>query len=186
MDSDVYKAIEAASIPLPRIPIPSSPGVGCPHRQNRRRPAAGRIYDTYYIVKEPGQRWTNLRDCHELYCAGHMFEAAVAHFQATGQRTFLNIANKYADYIDSVFGPGKRMGYPGHPEIELALIKLWHVTGQQRYFNLARFFVETGPKIFAREHQTPLDQYDGTYWLDDVPIYDHKKIKGHAVRAPIS
>ena len=72
-----------------------------------------------------------------------MFEAAAAHYQATGKKTFLTIATRYADYIDSVFGPPpKRLGYPGHPEIELALIKLWRATGNQRYFELARFFVE--------------------------------------------
>jgi DUF1680 family protein len=185
MDSDVYKAIEAASYSLA-----THPDAELARRLDSiiAKIAAAQqpdgYVDTYYIVKEPGRRWTNLRDCHELYCAGHMFEAAVAHYQATGQRNFLNVATKCADHIDSVFGPGKRLGYPGHPEIELALIKLWRVTGEQRYFNLARFFIENrGRKFFAQEHQTPLDQYDGTYWLDDVPIYDHQKIKGHAVRA---
>ena len=141
--------------------------------------------DTYYIVKEPGRRWTNLRDCHELYCAGHLIEAAVAHFQATGRRNFLEVATKLADHLDSVFGPEpKRLGYPGHPEIELALVKLWRATGEQRYFKLAKFFVENrGRHFFADEHQTPLENYDGTYWQDDVPIFDHEKIKGHAVRA---
>jgi hypothetical protein len=76
------------------------------------------------------------------------------------------------------------MGYSGHPEIELALIKLWRVTGEKRYFDLARFFVENrGRKFFAEEHKTPLDKYDGSYWQDDLPIYEHRNIKGHAVRA---
>src|SRR5262249_701057 len=140
--------------------------------------------DTYYIVKEPGKRWTNLRDNHELYCAGHLFEAAVAHYQATGKRTLLDVAIKLPNHIDSVFGPANRIGYPWHPEIELALIKLWRVTGEQRYFELARFFIENrGRKFFALEHGEPLNRYDGTYWLDDVPIVEHRKIKGHAVRA---
>ena len=84
-----------------------------------------------------------------------------------------------------MFGPPpKRLGYPGHPEIELALVKLWRATGNPRYFDLARFFVENrGRKFFATEHNTPLDKYDGSYWQDDVPIYDHQNIKGHAVRA---
>jgi hypothetical protein len=113
-----------------------------------------------------------------------MFEAAVAHFQATGKRSFLDVATKFADHIDSTFGPGKRMGYPGHPELELALVKLWRVTGEKRYFELARFFVENrGRKYFAEEHHEPLDRYDGAYWQDDMPIFDHKTIKGHAVRA---
>ena len=186
MDSDLYKAIEAASYSLATHPDPAL------EKQlddiiailaAAQQPDG--YLDSYFIVKEPGKRWTNLRDWHELYCAGHMFEAAVAHFQATGKKTFLNIATRYADYIDSVFGvPPKRLGYPGHPEIELALMKLWRATGNQRYFELARFFVENrGRKFFATEHGTPLDKYDGSYWQDDVPIYDHKNIKGHAVRA---
>ncbi|MGO8926425.1 MAG: glycoside hydrolase family 127 protein [Limisphaerales bacterium] len=186
MDSDLYKALEAASYSLATHPDPAL------EKQlddiisllvSAQQPDG--YLNSYFTVKEPGKRWTNLRDCHELYCAGHMFEAAVAHYQATGKKTFLKIATRYADYIDSVFGPPpKRLGYPGHPEIELALIKLWRATGNQRYFELARFFVENrGRKFFATEHHTPLDQYDGSYWQDDVPIYDHQNIKGHAVRA---
>ena len=131
MDSDVYKALEAASYSLATHPDPAL------DKQlddiiailaAAQQPDG--YLDSYYTVKEPGKRWVNLRDNHELYCAGHMFEAAVAHFQATGKTTFLNVARKYADYIDSVFGPPpKRMGYPGHPEIELALVKLWRATG---------------------------------------------------------
>jgi DUF1680 family protein len=186
MDSDVYKAIEAASYSLATHPDPS-----LEHKLDdiialiaaAQQPDG--YLDTYYIVKEPGHRWTNLRDNHELYCAGHLFEAAVAHYQVTGKRTLLDVAIKLADHIDSVFGPPpKRMGYPGHPEIELALMKLGRVTGERRYLNLARFFIESrGGKFFATEHHTPLDQYDGTYWQDDVPICDHRNIEGHAVRA---
>lgn len=186
MDSDAYKALEAASYSLATHPDPVldkrldeiiATLVGAQQPDG--------YLNSYFTVKEPTKRWTNLRDWHELYCAGHLFEAAVAHFQATGKRTFLNVAIKLADNIDSVFGPPpKRLGYPGHPEIELALIKLWRVTGERRYFELARFFVENrGRKFFAEEHKTPLEKYDGTYWQDDVPIYDHNNIKGHAVRA---
>ena len=185
MDSDVHKALEAASYSLATHPDPVL--------EKRiddivAKLAAAQLpdgyLDSYYIVKEPGRRWTNLRDNHELYCAGHMIEAAVAHFRATGKTNFLSVATKLADHIDSTFGPGKRMGYCGHPEIELALIKLWRATGEKRYFELARFFIENrGRKFFATEHHTPLDRYDGTYWQDDVPICDHRNIKGHAVRA---
>ncbi len=186
MDSDVYKAIEAASFSLATHPDPQLEA----RLDSIISLIAGAqqpdgYLDTYFIVKEPGRRWTNLRDCHELYCAGHLMEAAVAHFQATGKRNFLDVAIKLADHIDSVFGPEpKRLGYPGHPEIELALVKLSRVTGERRYFELAGFFVENrGRHYFAAEHRTPPEKYDGTYWLDDVPIFDHEKIKGHAVRA---
>ena len=186
MDSDLYKALEAAAYSLATHP---DPALGKQLDDIISLLAAAQQPDgylnTYFTVKEPAKRWTNLRDWHELYCAGHMFEAAVAHYQATGKKSFLTIATRYADYIDSVFGPApKRLGYPGHPEIELALIQLWRATGNQRYFELSRFFVENrGRKYFATEHQTPLDKYDGSYWQDDVPIYDHQNIKGHAVRA---
>jgi hypothetical protein len=186
MDSDVYKALEAAAYSL------------ATHKDAALERQVDDIIailaaaqqpdgylNSYFVVKEPNRRWANLRDWHELYCAGHMFEAAVAHYQATGKKTFLTVATRLADHIDSVFGPPpKRMGYPGHPEIELALIKLWRATDQQRYFDLARFFVENrGAHFFATEHKTPVEKYDGSYWQDDVPIREHQNIKGHAVRA---
>ena len=187
MDSDAYKAIEAAAYSLAE------------HRDaalERRvdeviaRIAGAQMPDgylnTWYQVNAPDKRFTNLRDNHEIYCAGHLFEAAVAHFQATGKRTLLDVAVRFADHLDARFGDadGKRVGYCGHPEAELALVKLWKATGERRYFELARHMIENrGAKLFAREHGTPLDRYDGTYWQDDVPIRDHRRIKGHAVRA---
>lgn len=143
--------------------------------------------NSYYTVKEPGNRWVNLRDNHELYCAGHLFEAAAAHYQATGKTNFLAVARKFADRIDAVFGPPpKRMGYPGHPEIELALVKLARITGERRYFDLARFFVENrGRQFFAEEHRTPKDRYDGAYWQDDLPICDHRNIRATLFGQPI-
>jgi DUF1680 family protein len=185
MDSDVHKALEAASYSLAIHPDPVlSKRLDEMIAILTAAQLEDGYLDTYYIVKEPGRRWTNLRDNHELYCAGHMIEAAVAHFRATGKTNFLKVATRLADHIDSVFGPGKRMGYCGHPEVELALVKLWRATDEKRYFELARFFIENrGRKFFATEHHTPLDRYDGTYWQDDVPIYDHRNIKGHAVRA---
>ena len=167
---------------------PPRPGPGEAARRHHRLLAAAQqpdgYLDSYYIVKEPGHRWTNLRDNHELYCAGHMIEAAVAHYQATGKTNFLNVATSWRTTSTRSSAAGKRLGYPGHPEIELALVKLWRATGKRRYFDLARFFIENrGRKYFATEHHTPLDQYDGTYWQDDVPISDHRNIKGHAVRA---
>jgi DUF1680 family protein len=87
--------------------------------------------NTYFTIKEPDKRWINLRDCHELYCAGHMIEAAVSYFEATGKRKLLDVMCRFADHIDSVFGtkPGKKRGYPGHPGIELALDKLYKIQG---------------------------------------------------------
>ena len=86
-------------------------------------------------------RWKNLRDWHEMYCAGHLIEGAVAHFEATGERKLLDALCRYADHIDDTFGPeaGKNRGYCGHPEIELALVRLYHATGKQRYLELATY-----------------------------------------------
>jgi DUF1680 family protein len=134
MDSDVYKAIEAASFSLATHPDPELEArLDSIIQLVTAAQQPDGYLDTHYIVKEPGRRWTNLRDCHELYCAGHLIEAAVAHYQATGKTNFLGVATRLADHIDSVFGPDKRLGYPGHPEIELALVKLWRVTGEQRF-----------------------------------------------------
>jgi len=187
IDSDLYKALEAVSYSLA-----SHPDAELEKKLDEiiAKIAAAQEDDgylnTHFQVVEPEKRWTNLRDKHELYCAGHLIEAAVAHHQATGKRTLLDVAIKFADYIDSVFGsaPGKRMGYPGHEEIELALFKLWRLTGEKRYYDLAAFFLESrGQGFFAKEHDTPLEEYDGKYWQDDAPLRDYPKIAGHAVRA---
>ena len=170
MDSDLYKALEAASYSLAIHP---DPALEKQLDEIIATLAAAQQPDgylnSYFTVKEPTKRWTNLRDWHELYCAGHLFEGAVAHYQATGKRSYLDVATKLADHIDSVFGPApKRLGYPGHPEIELALIKLWRATGEPRYFDLARFFIEErGQQLFRGRTPTPKARYDGAYWQDD-------------------
>lgn len=184
-DSDLYKVIEGCAYTLAAHPDP---------RLDKRLDeiiamiAKAQMDDgyinTWFQVTRPDQRFKNLRDWHELYCAGHMFEAAVAHFQATGKRNFLKVALKYANLIDERFGPNGAPGYCGHPELELALIKLWKATGDRKWFALADRMIENrGTHYFAQEHGTPESRYDGTYWLDDVPIREHREIKGHAVRA---
>lgn len=150
--------------------------------------------NTYYTLKEPGKRWTNLRDNHELYCAGHFIEAAVAYYNATGKTKFLEIVCKFADYIDTVFGPeeGKINGYPGHQEIELALVKLYEVTGNEKYLTLGKFFIdERGkePHYFEVEKEARGD--DQPFWFNNdhaysqshEPVRSQKKAVGHAVRA---
>ncbi len=187
MDSDLYKAMEAAACVLahhPDDPIRDKLDEVIGILERAQTPEG--YLNSYFQVVAPDQRWSNLRDWHELYCAGHLLEAAVAHYQATGSDRLLKIATRYADYIDSVFGdaPGKRMGYCGHPEIELALIRLYRATGERRYLQLARFFlIHRGSKFFAKEHNIPLDQYDGSIWQDNVPLAEQKEIVGHAVRA---
>lgn len=150
--------------------------------------------NTFYTVKEPGKRWTNLRDNHELYCAGHLIEAAVAYYKATGKKRFLNIVCKYADYIAAVFGKGDNQipGYPGHQEIELALLKLYDVTGNERYLNLSKYFInERGqqPHYFdiekkERGETKPFWFHDGyIYHQAHIPVREQTKAVGHAVRA---
>ncbi len=187
MDSDLYKAMEAGAYVLgkyPNDPIRSKLDEVIGILERAQTPEG--YLNSYFQVVAPDKRWTNLRDWHELYCAGHLIESAVAHYEATGEERLLKIAVRFADYIDSVFGdaPNKRLGYCGHPEIELALFRLYRATGEPRYRELARFFlVNRGRKVFAQEHGIDPDQYDGTIWQDNVPLAEHKEIVGHAVRA---
>lgn len=143
---------------------------------------------------EPEQRWTNLRSNRELYCAGHLIEAAVAYFQTTGKRTLLDVMRRYADYIDTVFGdePDQLSGYPGHPEIELALVKLYRATDEDRYLNLARFFIDErgrSPHYFdeeAKKHGVPTPKHyllGHGYNQSHRPVREQTEVVGHAVRA---
>lgn len=146
--------------------------------------------NSYFTQIEPEQRWTNLRDRHELYCAGHLMEAAVAHHRATGERRLLDCLSRYADCIETVFGRGEGQlrGYPGHEEIELALVKLHRATGEPRYLELSRFFVEERgqqPHYYDEESrrrgEEPRANYD--YNQSHVPVRDQATAEGHAVRA---
>jgi hypothetical protein len=148
----------------------------------------------YFSAVAPERRWTNLRDSHELYCAGHLMEAAIAHHRATGQRGLLDALCRYADHIGARFGrgSGKKRGYPGHEEIELALVKLWRATGKRRYLELASYFVEERgrrPHCFEREARArgedPGDYWPGSYdyCQAHAPVREQTTAEGHAVRA---
>lgn len=152
--------------------------------------------DTYFIVKDPKNRWKCLRDCHELYCAGHLLEGAVAYWQATGKDRFLNVMRRYVDYIATVFGrgEGQMRGYPGHEEIELALCKLYDVTGEKKYLDLAAYFIDErgrDPKYFLEELKTRGDAFhwEGNdaqgmeYFQSHAPVREQTEAVGHAVRA---
>lgn len=153
--------------------------------------------NTYFTIKEPGKRWTNLNDCHELYCAGHFIEAAVSYYEATGKRKLLDIMCRMVDHIDSVFGPeeGKMQGYDGHQEIELALVKLYRLTGEERYLKLSSFFInERGQQPnFLKEQWDNLgkinfftgrkEDLDLKYYQSHLPVREQKVAVGHAVRA---
>ena len=194
-DSDLGKTIETAAYSLYR-------------RRNleleRKIDAVIDMYDklqqpdgylsSWYQRIEPGKRWTNLRDCHELYCAGHLIEGAVAYFQATGKRKLLDVMCRYADHIASVLGPepGKKQGYCGHEEIELALVKLARVTGERKYLELAKYFIDQRglqPHYFDQEARArgadPKDFHFKTYEYNQShkPVREQDKVVGHAVRA---
>lgn len=143
-----------------------------------------------YSVDRSKERWTNERDDHELYIAGHWLEALVAYHRATGSERALGIARRLGDHLDSVFGPGPSQlrGYPGHPETELALVRLWRATGDGRYLRLARFFVYergTEPSYFAEEARRRGDDrpYKAAYSLSHRPLVEQDTAVGHAVRA---
>jgi len=138
----------------------------------------GYINSYYQVNKQPEDRWTNLDHDHELYCAGHLFEAAVAHHRATGKRDLLDVACRFADCIDGVFGSGKRDGAPGHPEIELALVELYRETGEQRYLDLAVFFIDARGKGRMRGY----GRWGAAYHQDHIPVREASEVVGHAVR----
>ena len=152
--------------------------------------------NTYFTIKEPDRRWTNPKEGHELYTAGHMIEAAAAYYNATGKRKFLDIVSRFADLICETFGPeeGKCHGYPGHPEVELALVKLYRATGQKRYLDLAKYFIDTrgvGENYFFQEEKKEKYQqifpefagYVPEYSQSHLPVREQKTAEGHAVRA---
>ncbi len=154
--------------------------------------------DTYFQIAEPDKKFTNLLDCHEFYCAGHMTEAAVAYYEATGKDKLLKIMCRVIDLIDSKFGPeeGKLRGYSGHPEIELALVRLYRATGEERYLKLCEFFINergTEPNFFEEELKArnyrafwggdEQHHVDKRYNQSHKPIREQTKAVGHAVRA---
>ena len=150
--------------------------------------------DTFYIINDQSKIFSNLRDNHELYCFGHLTEGAVAYYEATGKDKLLKTACRYADYIDSRFGleEGKCKGYPGHEIAEMALVRLYHATGEERYLNLSRFFIdergkqpyyfdsEVDHKFTPKPGEAPLRHF---YHQSHLPVRKQEEAVGHAVRA---
>jgi DUF1680 family protein len=198
-DSDPAKWLEAASYSLATHPNPELEAM-VDHVADKivgaQQPDG--YLNTHFIHVQPELRWKNLRDFHEMYCAGHLIEAAVAHHAATGQRKLLDALCRYADHIDAIFGPApaKKPGYPGHPELELALVRLYHATDDPRYLALAKFFIdergqqsETKPHYYDVEAlargDDPKKFWARTYEYNQShkPIREQEKVVGHAVRA---
>ena len=152
--------------------------------------------NTYYTIKDKDKRWTNLLEGHEMYCAGHMLEAACAYFEATGKRVLLDVMIKNMEHIYSVFmdesSPVKFNGIPGHPEIELALMKLYSLTGNKKALELAKHFIDkrgTDPHYYENEVKNRdwnvwgMDPKDVDYMQNNLPLRELKDAVGHSVRA---
>ena len=199
-DSDLWKWIEGASYSLSRRRDPAlEDKIDKAVAVAEAAQLEDGYLDTYYIINGVEKRFTNLRDHHELYVAGHMFEAAAAYAEATGKRRLLEAAVRFADCIDRHFGPeeGKLHGYPGHEEIELGLARLYKATGEKRFIRLADYFLSqrgTKPHYFEAESaargEAPRralrgmrDQWaDYSYYQADVPVRQQTVARGHAVR----
>ena len=195
-DSDVAKLVEAAAYSLMTHPDPALERWVDDYVDLMAKAQADDGYlNSYFLQRDQHKHWTNLAKRHELYCAGHLMEAAVAYFEATGKRAFLDIMCRYADHIDRTFGPkkGQKPGYPGHEEIELALVRLYRATGEERYLKLSKFFIdERGRTGRTKRHYYDIeaDAFDeGTTVLSKEQTQSHQPVReqdvavGHAVRA---
>ncbi|MAU09831.1 MAG: six-hairpin glycosidase [Anaerolineaceae bacterium] len=183
-DSDVFKVVEGAAYALQIAPNPEleqyvddliEKFAGAQEEDGYLYTA--RTIDPTYAPNVIGpERWSYLVFNHELYNVGHMYEAAVAYYQATGKRRFLDVAIKNADLIDSVFGEGKKHDVPGHQEIEMGLVRLYRATGEERYLKLAKFFLD-------ERGQTANREIYGPYCQDHEPVTEQREAVGHSVRA---
>ncbi len=194
-DSDVYKIIQGAAHALDHRPDHELEAYI--DRLIDRIAAAQEddgYLNTYFKIRGLEDRWTLIKTRHELYCAGHLFEAAADYFEVTGKTKLLDMATNLADHIDSLFGPGKLEETSGHQEIELALIRLYEVTGEERYLSLAEYFLEERGNPERLEREKTLGENDAyanvpkrwlksSYRQDHLPVKDQHSATGHAVRA---
>lgn len=194
-DSDPAKWIEAVGNSLATHPDPMLEALA--DKEIDRIVAAQEpngYLNSHFQAIQPDMKWKNLRDWHEMYCSGHMMEGAVAYYSATGKRKLLDAMMRNADHIGTVFGRGlgQKRGYPGHPELELALVKLARATGERRYMDLAKYMIdERGQQphyydIEARERgEDPAKFWAKNYEYNQShkPIREQDQAVGHAVRA---
>jgi DUF1680 family protein len=188
-DSDVYKIIEGAAYALQVHPDPELEAYIdaiivkiAAAQEDDGYIYTARTIDPDHPHKMSGpERWSRVDTSHELYNLGHMYEGAVAYFQATGKRAFLDVAIKSADLITRVFGPEALREVPGHQEVELGLVKLYGVTGNEKYLNLAKFFLDERGHAHGRELQKALGNVG--YMQDHIPVVEQREAVGHSVRA---
>ena len=191
-DTDIYKTLEGASFSLAIHPDAKLSAyldslitiIG------KAQEPDGYLYTARTInPAEPHawagkERWEKERELsHELYNAGHLYEAAAAHFMATKKRNLFDIAIKNADLVCSVFGPGKLHVAPGHEIVEMGLVKLYRLTGKKEYLNTAKFFIEERGRYKGYDSTSKDSWKSGAYWQDNTPVVDQEEAEGHAVRA---
>ncbi|MBO6718879.1 MAG: glycoside hydrolase family 127 protein [Rhizobiaceae bacterium] len=194
-DSDVGKWIEAASYALShRRDDDIEAKIEAITDDLEKAQAPDGYVNCWYLQREPDKRWTNLRDNHELYNLGHLIEGGIAYFLATGRRRLLDILERYVEHVRKTFGPepGQKRGYDGHQEIEIALIKLYHLTGERKHLDLAAYFIEERgrqPHYFDQEAiargADPKAFWAKSYEYNQshLPVREQTKVVGHAVRA---
>jgi DUF1680 family protein len=175
-DSDVYKWVEAASFSLATHPDPRlQQMLDTVVQEIADAQDSDGYLNTYFTFDRKAERWTDLPAKHELYCAGHLFQAAVAHHRATGRKELLDVARRFADHIMATFGPDARPGACGHEEIELALVELYRDTGDERYLRQAGFFL-------GQRGRKPPVIGGSPYLQDHQPFRELGRVVGHAVR----
>ncbi|MEO7530315.1 MAG: beta-L-arabinofuranosidase domain-containing protein, partial [Sediminibacterium sp.] len=191
-DTDVYKTIEGASFSLALHPDAKLEAyldtlitiIGNAQESDGYLYTARTIDPTAVHAWSGTERWEKERELsHELYNAGHLYEAAVAHFMATKKRSLLNIALKNADLVCSVFGPSKKHVAPGHEIVEMGLVKLYRVTGKKEYLSTAKFFIEERGHYTGYDVKNKDPWKNGAYWQDNMPVKLQDEAEGHAVRA---
>jgi uncharacterized protein len=191
-DTDIYKTIEGASFSLSLFPDPTLEAYIDSLIQivAKAQEPDGYLYTARTI--DPAnphswagrERWEKEREMsHELYNAGHLYEAAAAHYSATGKKSLLNIALKNADLVCAVFGPDKKHVAPGHEVVEMGLVKLYRITGRKEYLETAKFFIEERGHYQGYDSNSRDPFKNGSYWQDDKPVVIQTKAEGHAVRA---
>ena len=184
-DSDVYKVMEGAAYSLQIDPEPKMRQ----YLDNLIKVMAAAQWEdgylfTFYSVpqRQPEKLWTNVSGIHEQYCVGHMYEGAAAHYEATGSKLFLDVATKNADLMCKVFNPDNRTDPPGHQEIEIGLCRLYRATGDEKYLDQAKFFLDQRGRLGNRGPNGKRGLY-GTYSQDHKPVTEQTKAVGHSVRA---
>ena len=191
-DTDIYKTIEGASYSLSLFPDSALEKYvdSLIEIIRKAQEPDGYLYTARTINPNDvgpwvgAHRWDKERELsHELYCAGHLYEAAAAHYQSTGKKTLLNIALKNADLVCSVFGPGKKTVAPGHEIVEMGLVKLYRITGKPEYLQTAKFFINARGTYNGYDSTSNDEWRNGSYWQDDKPVVEQTEAEGHAVRA---